>query len=193
MTHTLTLVFKIHEFWQSGSGQGSPGYVDMAAMRDAEGLPYLPGRTVKGLLRDACFQLDELVHQKPTPGHNDVAAIFGEADAAQTGGSNQGRIRCSDARMPEADRAFFRHEDNNAAKVFLFTTLQSTAMANGINKDKSLRIREAALPMELTATLSSSREEDLRRIETALPLIRQLGSNRHRGLGRCSVYVHPNS
>lgn len=41
-------------YWQPGSGLGIESAADSAVVRDGAGLPFLPGRTLKGLLRDAC-------------------------------------------------------------------------------------------------------------------------------------------
>jgi len=49
--------------WHVGSGYGRPGDVNALVTRDADGLPYVPAKTLTGILRDACeqtaFGLDE--------------------------------------------------------------------------------------------------------------------------------------
>ena len=49
--------------WHIGSGYGRHGDVDALVTRDADGLPYVPAKTLTGILRDACeqvaFGLDE--------------------------------------------------------------------------------------------------------------------------------------
>ncbi|NJR61347.1 MAG: hypothetical protein HC769_22440 [Cyanobacteria bacterium CRU_2_1] len=49
--------------WHIGSGTGRPGDVDRLIQRDADGLPYIPAKTLTGIWRDACeqvaFGLDE--------------------------------------------------------------------------------------------------------------------------------------
>ena len=39
--------------WHVGSGAGIPGSVDRQVLRDEEGFPYVPGKTLTGILRDA--------------------------------------------------------------------------------------------------------------------------------------------
>ncbi|ABW10824.1 protein of unknown function DUF324 [Parafrankia sp. EAN1pec] len=41
--------------WHVGSGARIPGRVNAAVRRDDDGLPYLPGTTLTGVLRDACL------------------------------------------------------------------------------------------------------------------------------------------
>lgn len=44
----------IHSSWIAGSGDGDGAQADKVVSTIGGGLPYLPGRTLKGLLRDAC-------------------------------------------------------------------------------------------------------------------------------------------
>ena len=44
-------------YWHCGSGLAAGADVDELAIKDGDGLPYVPGRTVKGLLRDAAESL----------------------------------------------------------------------------------------------------------------------------------------
>ena len=39
--------------WHIGTGAGIPGSVDRQVLRDGDGLPYVPGKTLTGILRDA--------------------------------------------------------------------------------------------------------------------------------------------
>ena len=47
------LEFKLSSYWHIGSGTGADAVVDAVVARDGDGLPVIPGRTIKGLLRDA--------------------------------------------------------------------------------------------------------------------------------------------
>ena len=50
-TRYLCLTF--YSDWHVGSGAGIPGSVDRQVLRDEEGFPYVPGKTLTGILRDA--------------------------------------------------------------------------------------------------------------------------------------------
>jgi len=43
--------------WHVGRGTGRPGHVDRLIARDADGLPFIPAKTLKGMWRDACERL----------------------------------------------------------------------------------------------------------------------------------------
>ena len=49
----LTLTFTLLSYWHAGTGAGRGGDADAVVQRDDDGLPYLPGKSVKGLIRDA--------------------------------------------------------------------------------------------------------------------------------------------
>lgn len=68
-----TLRFELHTFWHPGTGRGDGALADAAVHKTAEGLPFLPGRTVKGLLRDAA----ELAVAAGLLAAPDVLALFG--------------------------------------------------------------------------------------------------------------------
>jgi len=43
--------------WHVGSGMGRPGNVDRLIARDADDLPFVPAKTLRGIWRDACERL----------------------------------------------------------------------------------------------------------------------------------------
>ena len=49
------LQYKIEftSFWHTGSGLSSGTESDIVVIKDKNGLPYIPGKTLKGLLREA--------------------------------------------------------------------------------------------------------------------------------------------
>src|SRR5690625_450439 len=57
-----TLQIQIFSYWHTGSGMGKGPELDATVIRDSTGLPYLPGRTIKGLLREALLTCEQLGH-----------------------------------------------------------------------------------------------------------------------------------
>ena len=45
--------------WHCGSGLAAGADVDVLVIKDVNGMPYVPGRTIKGLLREAAESLSE--------------------------------------------------------------------------------------------------------------------------------------
>ena len=50
-TERLRVIFESD--WHVGSGAGIPGHLDSQVLRDGNGLPFVPGKTLTGILRDA--------------------------------------------------------------------------------------------------------------------------------------------
>lgn len=204
MTVERTLEITLPGWWHVGSGRGIGGYADAAILRSPEGLPWIPGRTLRGLVREA------LEH----------AAAFGrlDADIAETlcgtapppdrptektvrrrrFETDPGILRFGNARLPQAWRAWASDARNKATLDDLFGVFAQTAIygrdgkAPGLARDHSLRTIEVAPPMTLQAGLQvDERAADgidwERALEKALPLIRGLGASRHRGLGRARI------
>jgi CRISPR/Cas system CMR subunit Cmr4 (Cas7 group RAMP superfamily) len=98
-----TLHIRLQTYWHAGTGRGLGAAVDAAAYRDADGLPALPGRHIKGLLRDALEQAQAW----GWAGHADgvlLHRLFGQRTEGLSAGEipASGLLRVSDARMPEA-------------------------------------------------------------------------------------------
>jgi CRISPR/Cas system CSM-associated protein Csm3 (group 7 of RAMP superfamily) len=55
-----TLTLQLHSFWHAGSGRGRSAVLDAEVARDDAGLPFLPGKSVKGLLRKAATLAEHL-------------------------------------------------------------------------------------------------------------------------------------
>ena len=48
----ITLELDLSSYWHIGSGKGADAVADAVVLKDEAGLPVVPGRTLKGLLRD---------------------------------------------------------------------------------------------------------------------------------------------
>lgn len=190
MTGSLKLEFKILSFWRVGTGAGLAASLDSRCARDADGLPMVPGKQVRGLLRDAVRQAVDIGWVKDVT----VEALFGSRadEVAVEGVSDKGCLRVEDARLAVADIAGLRGNDKLIAG--LFQGKRSTAMdpSKGTAKPKSLRFDEVAIPVTLYAEVSMFGRAPTgwrEAIAKTLPLIRELGADRTRGLGRVIVKV----
>ena len=47
--------------WHCGSGLAAGADTDELVIKDRNGLPYVPGRTIKGLLREAAMMLSQFI------------------------------------------------------------------------------------------------------------------------------------
>lgn len=179
---SYTLKIDLLSYWHAGSGHGAKADVDAMVLRDSRGFPYLPGRTLKGLLRDALLDMNCA---------DDAGRLFGRAaEQGKNTGSVAGIVAVDDACMDAAECDWIESSvESDGLKAQLFESVASTAIqGSGVAVEKSLRLIEVALPMKLSATLTfleAGESSDLHILAEACGLIRSLGSHRHRGLGRC--------
>ncbi len=198
----MKLLIDIRSPWHAGTGRGSGSHLDALIRRDALGLPLLPGRSIKGLLRDAVTRANQLGWYGPTAdGLSFIREAFGvrsgDDDGLQPEDVTAGRLRVSDARLPEDVRQYLQHpetgeQERSALANTLVMELYSTALdeSTGAALSHSLRGIEAAVPLPLEAHLAWTGADDLAwgdQLRRALPLLRAVGSQRSRGFGRSRV------
>lgn len=181
------LQVELFSYWQAGTGRGSGAHVDNLTHTDADGLPEIPGRTLKGLLRDAVRTAG--LRGWLTDG-NLHTVLFGQR-AEEHGESRPGCLRVGSARLPTGERQWLAEAGRDCLPE-LFRDLHSTAIdpATGTARPRSLRGNQVVIPLVLKAQIGqlgptpAGWDEQLR---LCLPLIRAIGSSRSRGLGRARL------
>ncbi len=199
-TRKTMIEVAISSFWHAGSGGGSGPSVDSSVARTPAGLPFLPGRTLKGLLREAA---EILVEAKTFPGEitgDAVDEVFGTR-ATPGSAPGMGRFETTPGAI-ELDNALLgrTHDERVAWERWaarcgdqiqpLFSALSATALdGDGVVRRGSLRTIEVATPVTLYAPVSSASDAAPWRalLERACVLVRGLGVYRNRGLGRCRL------
>lgn len=183
---------RFFEYWHAGSGMPGIGDVDDTPVRDRHGLPYLPGKTLKGLLHEAFCELAAWgavpSNIRPTAGM--IQRLFGSE--SNRGRHDEGLLRFSNAVLPEDLAAHICHKGMQDG---LYEILSATAIEEaGVAQARSLRRFEVAIPIELTFTIHASRlPEDfsIGRLEAMLAaacsLVRRAGKFRNNGFGRCKL------
>ena len=200
---TVIIKFEMLSWWHAGSGMGQGGAADSLVVRDAEGLPYLPGKTVKGLLRDA-VQLAEDFDQYNAKGQ--TTRLFGAADPttlrpagintpserveSEPPGRAGGLLGVDNALLPENIAGWVRKNAGDR-KPTLFDAFASTALnKDGVAKHGTLRIAEVCPPLVLFGKIEGPDDDEwVGLLKKCVPLIRNLGKQRHRGLGSCDVTI----
>lgn len=167
-------------YWHCGSGLSAGADVDALVVKDKDGLPYIPGKTVKGLIREA---VEEVAHYRKS--EIDTSRIFGFCDDADN--RRQGEAFFSNAELPENDRNKILKGE---LSEYLFTSLSNTSIGeDGIAKDHSLRKTEVTLPCILEGKILNVPEDCAKIITDSFGYIKRLGVDRNRGLGRCCFSV----
>jgi CRISPR/Cas system CSM-associated protein Csm3 (group 7 of RAMP superfamily) len=196
----LTGSIEFLEFWHAGSGEAGPGDVDDTPLRDRRGLPYLPGRTLKGLFHEAFCELAAWGavpgHLRPEAGQIDI--LFGSE--GNRGRTLAGLLRFSDAVLPEEAASYIVA---SGMQEGLFEVLSATAIEeSSVAKARSLRRFEVAVPANLVFSLrleSSGHDGSpppaaaIEWLGAAARLVRRAGKFRNNGFGRCIVEIQPPS
>lgn len=190
-----TIVLDIVSYWHAGTGRGDGPGADAIVARTRQGLPYLPGRTVKGLVRNAVAAA-ERAGAFGDPDSKRLQTWFGsdivrvERDDRERQleearySTEAGRLRFGSATLGEAWAAWAAAHP--AERAQLVRTFASTRIgADGVALDETLRTIEISVPMTLTAPVEGLDEASEAALGVALPLfLRSAGAHRRRGLGR---------
>lgn len=194
MSGEMIVKVEIRSYWHAGTGRGRGALVDSLAHRDAAGLPVLPGRTVKGLLRDAVWRMERWGHAAAGTTDGLFGSVGFEKDVPRAD-TEPGALGFSDAALPEALRGWLETESPGYRDA-LFREVHATAIdeATGSARSGSLRGVEVAVPLTLESAVTVIRPDRLppqwqETLTQAATLVRAVGSSRSRGLGRAVVTV----
>ncbi len=187
---TLKYEIKFLDDWMCSSGLGAGAETDSEVIKDKDGLPYIPGKTLKGILKDACMEIVDLDTNGQFLTQNQIDYIFGveakqkKDDEEQAKPSIEGHAFFSNAKLPKVEK---EEIVKNQLQNFLYHNVASTRINDkGVAVDKSLRVKEVCMPVSLIGQIQVE-EEYHSVLEKAMKWTRQLGTNRNRGLGRCII------
>lgn len=168
--------------WHAGSGLSAGAEADAVVIKDSEGFPYIPGKTLKGLFIDAFRDFQRV----QIDGFNEDtrAKLFGRMNEG-TGLTSSGSLFFSNATLSNEEKKAIGRDHAE----FLFRTVASTSINSetGVAREGSLRVSEICIPISLEAYIQGNTDSDKNILEQLAKYIRSLGANRNRGLGRCSI------
>jgi hypothetical protein len=216
MSRCIKVTVRIDSFWRVGTGRGAAGRLDALCIRDGNDLPFLPGRSLKGLLRDAVDRAEQWgwFEEQGYPGDGPPNAgpltvcLFGEPGfRIDTDGAvnvtepvlrpASGCLQVANAILPQDDRAWLCQKRYLVPQ--LFCTMNSTAINpnTGAPLHGALRAEEVVVPLTLEAGIAANDRDPPDNwphlLRLAAPLIRAVGSGKSRGLGRCHVIIEGDS
>jgi CRISPR/Cas system CSM-associated protein Csm3 (group 7 of RAMP superfamily) len=189
------LSIQFQEYWHVGSGRGEGKHLDAVVDKDVVGLPYVPGRMLKGLLRDACLRLETWGHPDFHVGFTQIhfgSRPDGATDKAARHSTQQGCLYLSNAVLAPNIHAWLALPSQVEARQALYRQIHATAIdeTRGCALKNSLRGIEVVVPVALSATLDiecAEPESIAQKLRIALPLIQSIGAHRSRGLGRAHL------
>jgi CRISPR/Cas system CMR subunit Cmr4 (Cas7 group RAMP superfamily) len=166
-----------------GSGGGIPGVVDNALKFDADGIPEISGKTVKGLLKDA---IKSLIYICNDPNGNEVMElIFGKE------GKDETCFRFNTPNIESVERNRIRQNPHFHYRISSVKTRNAIDRRRLVAKEKALFSTEIAPPfLEYSGSIvkikefnPSLKDDILFYIIAGLRFITHLGGNRRRGCG----------
>lgn len=175
--------FKIqfHSPWHCGSGLSAGADVDALVIKDEDKLPFIPGKTLKGLIREA---VEDFLTFTGGSFEDCIKRTFGEVDEKESN-HTKGEAFFTNAYLDECDINYIKR---NNLQTFLYKKISSTAInEEGVAEKHSLRSFEVVVPCTLYASILFVDESFAPTIIKSLGLIKRLGMKRNRGLGRCTI------
>ncbi len=209
--HEYRLTFTLLSDATFGRGEGIAGLIDREVEHDRYGLPYLHGRTLKGLVSEEADNLLFTLEQMGRLTAEWTAArqmLFGRPGSAT---ADRGRLRFGHAELPAAVLTAVRHPVNNAVNgpvndadqdskrmlvlESLTTVRRQTAIETdgehyGVPAEGSLRtmrviLRQTPFESRLLSEVELEKQSfELALLAAAVLAFRRAGTGRNRGRGR---------
>lgn len=195
--------------WHVGSGMGRAGNIDRLIARDADDLPFVPAKTLRGIWRDACERLcrglddgqlgvwsrlvDQLFGSQPALGQNDPTGRHGNPAEVPL----ESAVLIRSVLIPSPSREQLIRADRRIRQAL-------TLVKPGVKIDRRsgsaqtdfLRFEEVArkgtvLEAECRLAVSdpSTRELASALLIASAKLVERLGGKRRRGPGRCRLEI----
>lgn len=176
---------KLLSDWHVGSGLDAGADADALVLKDENNLPYIPGKTIKGLLKDSLNEICEIEQETKSK----VDKIFGweEEDVNEkVFKTHSGLAYFSNAKLSENEQ----QEITKELSAHLYKNIASTRIGkNGLVVRGSLRTIQVCIPVSLKGSIETDVENADEILGKAMKWTRYLGVGRNRGLGRCKFSI----
>ena len=195
--------------WHIGTGAGIPGSVDRQVLRDGDGLPYVPGKTLTGILRDAAEWVAGARDQLEG-GHrwkDALASLFGEQPENYYNRiiptpreARPAKIGVGSARLSEDVRQCVIDADKAGRDSGLALSSALVQVHPGVKIDpKTGRVqddrlfsterarRDCKLYAEVTYLDGDLNADEEALLDDAIKAVRRIGGKRRRGAGVCRL------
>ena len=133
---------EFHADWHCGSGLAAGADVDALVVKDKDGLPFIPGKTLKGLLREAIEEIRGFQSKERDSLFDESLGFFKDKVEMK-----RGVAFFSNAELSQEEKEAIV---GSSVARFLYRSIASTAIdENGIAKEHSLRKIEVSVPCVL--------------------------------------------
>ena len=167
-----------------GSGEGWGNVIDTDVVYDSYGFPYIPAKRIKGLLKEACLELDEMGVNKNKLadeifGSNNVEGstfVLTNAELANIHDMKCYVDNCNDNEKKELNIS-------NVINHYTNVRCQTAIEDNGIAKENSLRASRAITRGNVfyADIIFEDKYEEV--IKNCCAIVHHMGINRTRGFG----------
>lgn len=171
-TVTLKYEIKFLDYWHLSSGLSAGAKLDSSVVKDDSGIAFVPGKTLKGMAREMAEYFEDEAF---------VKSCFGIE------GQDMGLCYFANGTISsEAHKQIV----SNKLQDNLYDELASTKIdENGMAVDNSLREIEVVVPLTLYGEIRDVPSEYNELMRQSFEMIKRMGLNRNRGLGRCTITV----
>lgn len=189
--------------WHIGAGAGIPGQIDRQVLKDEDGLPWVPGKTLTGILRDGAefvsnhdtnsIRAEEwLGYEKPLQDDN---IENGNRDDSIENENRGAKLSIRPAQLSSALRAKLLAQPQYIDALYTVKPNMAVDEDTGAAKEDHLffleRVRggmtlQAPVSLENAGTKEAEIEAAFLRASKA---VRRIGGKRRRGSGKCSLKI----
>lgn len=172
-----------------GSGMGNSALIDTDCVFDAYGFPVIPGKRLKGCLRETAQKLLMMGYQEAYG--RQVEALFGDAQSegsllignAEIEGVQALKQQIDHHRSGKAGEATFLLMPDAVREYYTCLHTRTAIGENGVAKDHSLRTVRTVRRGNVFECDLSFPAEDETLVRTCAKALRHIGTNRSRGFG----------
>lgn len=171
---TLTYQLQFYDYWHISSGLSAGARLDSTVIKDNDELPYVAGKIIKGLSREMAELSGDMSF---------IKECFGGE------GVDMGKCYFTNATLDETTAKEIKAND---LQENLYDIIASTKIdeKTGVAETKSLREIEVVIPLTLCGEIRDIPNNEYKeKMTRALKMIKRMGLNRNRGLGRCTFIV----
>jgi CRISPR-associated protein Csx10 len=186
------LKIKFESDWHVGSGAGIPGSVDRTVQKDANEIPYVPGKTLTGILRDSAEFIAD-VRDKAENGSSwkkALESLFG-GQPAKNEELKEAKVGIEDAVFSDELKNTFLCHNALAQALFIVKPGVKINRETGRAEDDHLFFREEVRG-GCTLYANIHIEDGLtdagkKLLSDAIKATRKIGGHRRRGSGQCRI------
>lgn len=183
---TRLLRIEFQSDWHIGTGAGIPGSTDRQVLRDPQGLPYVPGKTLTGILRDAAEFVADV------RGGNAIdlpSKIFG-AQSESDSCARAAKIGISSAEFPGEIRDYILRNDLTSALFHVQPGIKIDSKTGCAQEDHLFsleKVRRGCVLYAEVVFMEELSDDEMKLLDDAVKAVRRIGGKRRRGAGLCNL------